>query len=52
LIEINKEQKKYLIEHNVLKCTNGKIPNLTITSKEKPSKRKKFYVPDWCQKYL
>jgi hypothetical protein len=46
LILISKEELSYLKEQGYLKLVRGKYPNLFISSKNKSSKRKKYYIPE------
>ncbi len=43
---ITKEQADYLIKKGYLKQEKGRFPDLSITSRQKPGKRKKRYIPD------
>jgi len=45
LVEITIEELKFLLEKGYLKVVKGKIPDLIITGKRKPSKRKKRLIP-------
>ena len=46
LQQITRQEKDYLITKNLLRMVNGKHPDLSITSKKKKGKRKKYYVID------
>jgi hypothetical protein len=47
------EQINYLKDSGYLKQEKGRYPDESITSKNKGSKRKKRYVPDYIyEKYL
>lgn len=52
LIKISREEVDYLISSNKLKLKSGKYSELHITSKQKKSKRKNYFVPDFFKKYL
>jgi hypothetical protein len=52
LVQINKDEKEFLIKNGYLKAKMGKYPDLTITSRNKKSRRKIYYVPDYYVNYL
>ena len=52
LIKISQSDKDYLISRGYLKLQSGKYPEMHTTCKQKKSKRKKYYVPDYFKKYL
>jgi hypothetical protein len=46
LKQITKEQMEFLIKNKLLVSTKGRYQDLTITSRQNNSKRKKRYIPD------
>jgi len=42
LKQISQQEKEWLIKNNILKMERGKYPDLSGTSKNKKSRRKKF----------
>ena len=52
MIPVSKEQVEYLIEHGYLKSVNGRYPDVTVTSRDKNSKRKHRWINRELAKYL
>ena len=52
LVKITKEQADFLIENGHLTNKEGKYPDLQITCRQKGSKRKSYFVPDYLAKKL
>ena len=52
LIPVSKEQVDWLIEHGYLKSVQGHYPDVTVTSRDKNSKRKHRWINREIAKYL